>query len=93
MPIDCTARVFADLDLPSAETLVPSWGGRTGHPVRLGASALDALTASDAPLDRVLATCELRHVPVDDEGILSNLNRPADWERLAGGPPTVFSRD
>ena len=57
MPIDCTARVFEELETLSAETLVPSCEGRSGHPVRLGAAALAALARDEAPLDRVLGAC------------------------------------
>lgn len=92
MPVDCTARVFRELDLATNETLVPLYGDRSGHPVRLGAEALRALGTDDAPLDRVLARCGVRHLPVEDAGVLSNLNHSEDWRRLAGAPPVLFSR-
>lgn len=93
MPIDCSAQVFGQLDAPSDETIVPWCGGRSGHPVRLGAAALAALAQDDAPLDRVLAACGVQRLPVSDEAVLSNLNHPEDWERLSGAPPELYSSE
>ena len=77
---------------------VPMFRGRRGHPVLLGPPAVSAAlraaehpggapssrTTGAASLANVLAELgdAVRIVPVDDPGVLGNVNRPEDVERL-----------
>ncbi len=66
----------------SDEVLLPSYRGVTGHPVRIPARLRARLLfGDDVPLREVLRGG--RVLPVDDPGILLNLNRPADLAALA----------
>lgn len=61
---------------------VPTWSGRTGHPVLLVAGPT-RVALRTSPLDQALA--EARRVEVDWAETLANLNTPADWEALRRG--------
>ncbi|MEQ8262002.1 nucleotidyltransferase family protein [Pseudohaliea sp.] len=76
---------------PSA-ICIPCHGGRRGHPVAFGARFLPELGALDG--DRGARDLLLQHsavvreLPVDDPGILRDVDRPADLQRppLYHGP-------
>ena len=76
------ALVRALPEKPAATWLRPVHEGRGGHPILLdGATAIALLERDpDEPLRDALRGLELtpHDVPVDDPGILANLNRPAD---------------
>ena len=58
---------------------------RRGHPIVLHARLREDLLAlsPDAPLNVFVRGREVLEVPVDDEGILLNVNEPEDLERAA----------
>jgi len=68
------------------EWVVPTWGGKGGHPVVLrgGAVALVRAARPDAPLRDALRGARRVDVPVEDEGVLANLDAPGDVARHAG---------
>ena len=67
---------------PEGQVFLPVHGGRRGHPVLLAAALFPALAAlgDDEPLRTVIHAPGRRivEVPVEDEGILRNLDRPED---------------
>lgn len=75
-----------------ASICVPCHAGRRGHPVAFGARFLPELAALDG--DRGARDLLLRHaalvreLPLDDPGILRDVDRPAD---LAASPAPAFS--
>lgn len=79
-----TYRAVADAADPQ-RIVVPSCGGRRGHPVAFGAGFYAELARleGDAGARRVLARCAdwVYELSVDDPGILRDVDRPAD---LAG---------
>ena len=69
---------------PGAKWVRPTWQGRGGHPLLLDAGTARALLerAPTEPLRDALAALGRSpvSVPVDDPGILANLNTPGDLE-------------
>lgn len=66
--------------------LIPTFEGRGGHPIRLPAALRPrVMQADDAPLKTLLGA--VRRAPVADAGVRLNVNTPADYARLSGGPP------
>ena len=65
--------------------VLPQFGGRGGHPVLLKPPAWRRIfdLAPAAPLRALMASFgpQVRRVPVDDAGVVVNLNTPADMER------------
>jgi CTP:molybdopterin cytidylyltransferase MocA len=70
--------------------LVPSRGGRRGHPLlvpprwQAEIAALPLAGGLRALLDR--AGAELRHLPVDDPGAFHDVDTPAEYEALREAP-------
>jgi len=70
--------------------LVPEYGGRGGHPVFISSRAAKALVQidperEDARLDRqIVIMQDVLRLPVNDKGILLNINTPEEWERAQG---------
>ncbi len=63
--------------------VVPHHHGEPGHPVRLSAAIRARLTEADnTPLDRLLSQFGAVALPVDDPGVLFNVNTPGDLETL-----------
>ncbi|MHA7815710.1 MAG: nucleotidyltransferase family protein [Pseudohaliea sp.] len=71
---------------------VPCHDGRRGHPVAFGARFLPELAALDGDRgarDLLLRhTAAVRELPVDDPGVLRDVDRPADLEDAALYPGT-----
>ena len=70
-----------------AAAAIPVHAGRGGHPVLLGAPLVASCLAidpssADARLDAVLRAAGAARVDVDDASIATNLNTPADWEKM-----------
>lgn len=61
-------------------------GRRRGHPIVLSGKLRDAVLAlgPDEPLNAFVREREVLEVPVDDPGILLNVNEPADLEEASG---------
>ncbi len=62
------------------EVVVPVHGGRSGHPVLLHAALFPAIRAlpGDTPLRELLRTRRRLDLPVDDPGVLVDLDTPDD---------------
>ena len=69
-----------------APVVIPTHHGRRGHPVLLARSLFPELLA--APLEQGARAVVQRHAPevelveTDDEGVLLDIDRPEDYERL-----------
>jgi molybdenum cofactor cytidylyltransferase len=78
-------RVWRETGAPLVR---PCLGGRHGHPVVFGPAVVGALLAADLDLDAgakpVIRRFAGRSVsmPTDDEGTLSDVDTPEDYERL-----------
>jgi len=95
-PVDCPcvqvqtlALLVAQFAATQAPIVVPSHGGRRGHPVLFAAQLFDELL--QAPLDvgaravvRAHAADRLE-VPVEDAAVLDDVDTPEDWARLRPG--------
>ena len=59
---------------------------RRGHPIVLSGKLKDAVLAlgPDDPLNLFVREREVLEVPVDDEGVLLNVNEPADLDEAGG---------
>ena len=70
----------------SAEVVVPSFGGRGGHPPLISRELFSRILAvgPDEPLRNVLRApgVRRRYVEVDDPGVLVNVDRPGDLQQL-----------
>lgn len=95
-PVDCPrvqpqtlALLIAQFAATHAPIVVPSHGGRRGHPVLFAARLFDELL--QAPLDvgaRAVVrahTADRLEVPVDDAAVLDDVDTPEDWARLPLG--------
>lgn len=78
------AAVYGALLTCDAAVAIPTFNGRKGHPVLLRRDVvLDALRApADATLRDVIGTWGFAAVPVEDEGILWDVDVPADYQRI-----------
>jgi CTP:molybdopterin cytidylyltransferase MocA len=69
--------------------IVPTWGGRRGHPALVGAALREAIDAipPGSGLRRLWRDRPelLEELAVEDEGVVLDMNTPADYERLSGG--------
>jgi molybdenum cofactor cytidylyltransferase len=78
-----TIRVLADAVSAGAGIAVPAWQGRRGNPVAFSRAHLDGLLrlGGDEGARRLLRAHPVTEVPVDDPGILRDIDTPDD---LAG---------
>jgi CTP:molybdopterin cytidylyltransferase MocA len=82
------ALVHAHESAPAdVEAIVPTHGGRRGHPVVVRRALFVPIAAlgPDEPLSTVIRAARVQFVPVDDPGVLIDLDTPED---LASAPPT-----
>lgn len=84
-PVDhplATAETVRALLAQPGEWVVPIHAGRGGHPLKLADVALSAVMSAPpaTPLREIpgMVGLEVVRVPVDDPGILANLDTPAD---------------
>jgi molybdenum cofactor cytidylyltransferase len=90
-PGDCPAVSAATvrrlLDVPGEAIVVPTVAGRRGHPVRFpwrhAAGIFDLPPGSG--IDAFVRAQPVVELPVDDPGVLCDVDTPADYDRLAGG--------
>jgi molybdenum cofactor cytidylyltransferase len=81
-----TVRSLMDAYSGSESAVVPMTQGRRGHPVLIGRQMIDEILA--LPVDATAREVIHRHVPTtkyvdtDDEGILRDIDHPADFEAL-----------
>jgi molybdenum cofactor cytidylyltransferase len=75
-----TLAALRDALAGGAPIAVPVHAGRRGNPVGFGRTHLDALLAleGDQGARRLLQTCAVSEVPVDDAGIFLDIDTPAD---------------
>ena len=75
-----TLQALADALAAGAPIAAPVMQGRRGNPVGFGRVHLDALLAlaGDQGARRLLQTCPVTEVPVDDPGIFRDIDTPAD---------------
>lgn len=77
-----TVRTLVDTfrALPGAEAVIPIHANRRGHPILLGATLFDRILAlgPDEPLRNLLRDARAVEIPVDDPGVLVDLDTPED---------------
>ncbi|MFN2387592.1 MAG: NTP transferase domain-containing protein [Thermoanaerobaculia bacterium] len=83
-----TVIALADRAAPD-RVVVPAFRGRRGHPALVGAAlraAIDAIPPGSG-LSRLWRDRPeiLEELAVEDEGVVIDMNTPADYERLSGG--------
>lgn len=83
-----SVRAVADALGRGAAIAAPCYRGRRGHPVGFAAALRPALLALDGPDGArvLLRRGDVVAVPVDDPGVLADVDTPAD---LARGPDTL----
>lgn len=88
-PVDIplfTAMTVATLLQSKAELACPVCMGKTGHPLLIGSSLLDAILADagEGGLQGAIRRCgaEMTKIPVDDAGILHDADTPEDYRAL-----------
>ncbi|MEX2571894.1 MAG: nucleotidyltransferase family protein [Gemmatimonadota bacterium] len=73
-----------------APLVVPTFGGRRGHPILFGRTILPELMDGDLPEGaRTLIRRyekQLTELPVENRGVLLDVDTPADYRRLRGRP-------
>lgn len=92
LPVDCPfvepavldAMVAAFAAAGGGRAVVPTHGGRGGHPVLLppAVRALAAAATAGATLRDLVAACDPIRLPVDSAAVLTDLDTPADLDRL-----------
>ncbi|HXN41835.1 MAG TPA: nucleotidyltransferase family protein [Myxococcaceae bacterium] len=77
----CTAR----------RATVPAYLGKAGHPLLLPRACAEKVLSleSAGSLEAALSSIGLDTVPVDDPGVVLNLNTPEDYQRAFGRPPSA----
>ena len=77
-------RVFEALLSVSADIVVPSYRGRSGHPVCCSATVIPRILSEpdDASLRDVIRAIGVRPVPVDAEEILLDVDTPEEYLRI-----------
>ena len=90
-PVDCPMilpQTYLSLAaaIGSADVVIPVYGGKRGHPPLLSVKIIPQILAAgpDAPLRELLQARDVsyRLVEVDDPGVLLNIDRPEDLQRL-----------
>jgi molybdenum cofactor cytidylyltransferase len=86
VPFVSPSTVGAILAAPAGLLVIPTHGGRGGHPLRLPSGRFAELDALDPTLGlRALVQArpgEVLRLPVDDAAVLQDVDTPADLERL-----------
>ena len=88
-PVDVplfTAMTVTELIESDAELCCPVCEGKTGHPLLIASSLVDAILADsgEGGLQGAIARCgvEMRRIPVEDPGVLHDADTPADYKAL-----------
>ena len=88
-PVDIplfTAMTVTELIESGAELCCPVCEGRTGHPLMIASSLVDAILADsgEGGLQGAIARCgaEMLQIPVEDPGVLHDADTPADYKAL-----------
>ena len=88
-PVDIplfTAMTVTELIESGAELCCPVCEGRTGHPLLIASSLVDAILADsgEGGLQGAIARCgaEMLQIPVEDPGVLHDEDTPADYKAL-----------
>ena len=88
-PVDIplfTAMTVTELIESGAELCCPVCEGRTGHPLLIASSLVDAILADsgEGGLQGAIARCgaEMMQIPVEDPGVLHDADTPADYKAL-----------
>jgi CTP:molybdopterin cytidylyltransferase MocA/xanthine/CO dehydrogenase XdhC/CoxF family maturation factor len=89
-PVTVEALLAAHAARPDA-VVRPTRGGRAGHPTLFPRSLWPALRDTDLP-DGARSvvedpTTETLDVPVEDDGVLADVDTPSAYERYLGSPP------
>ena len=87
-----TALVAA-FEAAAAPIVVPTYEGRRGHPVLFAASTFHELIAADPSQGAravVHAHADRMELPVDDPGILIDIDTPADYADYRGHSPFSY---
>ena len=88
-PVDIplfTAMTVTQLIESGAPLCCPVCEGKTGHPLLIASSLVDAILADsgEGGLQGAISRCgtEMRQIPVDDPGVLHDADTPADYKAL-----------
>ncbi|MBR0041243.1 MAG: NTP transferase domain-containing protein [Oscillospiraceae bacterium] len=88
-PVDVplfTAMTVTELIESDADLCCPVCEGKTGHPLLIASSLVDALLADsgEGGLQGAIARCgaEMLQIPVKDPGVLHDADTPADYKAL-----------
>jgi molybdenum cofactor cytidylyltransferase len=90
VPADCpmlrpaVIRELLAVDAPDS-IVIPAHGGRRGHPTRFAwrhAAGVRALPVGEGINAFVRAQAKVIELPVDEPGVLADLDTPEDYERL-----------
>ena len=68
----------------TADVIYPVIGGRRGHPPLISAALIPDILGyeGEGGLRAILSGCRIKEIPVDDGGVLTDLDTQADYERL-----------
>ena len=92
-----TVAAVVDALRPGARIVVPAVGGKRGHPVGFSAHYLARLLAltGDTGAREILTTDAslIEEIDVDDAGIFSDIDTPADLKRQTFAEPHVSRED
>jgi molybdenum cofactor cytidylyltransferase len=77
-------RLIASLEAGGAPLAVPTYLGKRGHPLALAAELLPEIAALDpgVGLRQLLDRHPVLELPVDDPGVVADVDTPAEYERL-----------
>ncbi len=86
IPGDCPAvraKTFRDLTAFRGDICLPSYEGKTGHPVILSNFCRNELLKGSFPtLEHFIKSYPFKEIPVKDVGILMDMDDPEDFRKL-----------
>ncbi len=83
---ESVAELLRRMTAPGAFLSVPVYQGKRGHPLAIAPALIPEILLLDPEIGlkqlRDRHEAELIEVPVDDPGVVSDVDTPADYERL-----------
>jgi molybdenum cofactor cytidylyltransferase len=82
---ETVALVVQALGRGDAPLVVPTWRGKRGHPLGISAVLVEQIPALDPDrgLKALLDRAAVAEVPVEDGGVVSDVDTPEDYRRLS----------
>jgi len=78
-------RTIMDMDLSDAALTAPVFNGKRGYPMLISADFIDELIGNGCDFERLFEENEWEAFEVGDEGVIADVTRQIDADRIAAG--------